>query len=61
MWYIILFGPVVFILLVLLVISYIQHNKRKKNIILLSKLDVAAIVNQQQIVHSTDTKSTLGF
>ncbi len=62
MLYIIILGPVVLILLTIAIISLIKHNKRKKNIILLSKLDVATIVNQQkQLVTSADDKNTLSF
>ncbi|MEA3353629.1 MAG: type II secretion system F family protein [Campylobacterota bacterium] len=49
MLYIILFAPALLIVAVLLAIYIIKRQKRKRNIILLSKLDVAAIVNQQQI------------
>ena len=49
MLYIIIFTPLILLLISLFIIYYIKNLKRKKNIILLSKLDVATIVNQQKI------------
>ncbi|MEA3384040.1 MAG: type II secretion system F family protein [Campylobacterota bacterium] len=60
MLYIILFGPVLLILTVIVVLYIIKRQKRKKNIVLLSKLDVASIVNQQKI-DKVDDSTTLGF
>jgi tight adherence protein C len=60
MLYIILFGPAVLILVILGVLYIIKNEKRKKDIILLSKLDVASIVNQQQITLEDDS-NTLSF
>ena len=60
MLYIILFGPAILILTIIGIINLIKHEKRKKNIILLSKLDVASIVNQQQITLEDDS-NTLSF
>ena len=60
MLYIILFAPAISILTIFGVIYLLKRYKRQKNIILLSKLDVASIVNQQKITQIDDTKS-LGF
>ncbi|MEA3228338.1 MAG: type II secretion system F family protein [Campylobacterota bacterium] len=57
MLYIILFAPALFILSVLLTLYIIKQQKRKRNIILLSKLDIVSIVNQQQIKKTDDTNS----
>jgi tight adherence protein C len=54
MLYLILFGPAVLILSVLFVYYYIQLNKRKKQIILLSQLDADAIIAQQQVTQNTE-------
>ena len=55
MWYIIIFAPVVLIALVLVILYMVKQYRRNKNIVLLSKLDVASIVNQQQKIDPTDT------
>jgi len=57
MLYVILFAPAVLILTILGVLYIIKRYKRQKNIILLSKLDVASIVNQQRITQVDDNKS----
>ncbi len=57
MLYIILFGPAILILTLLSILYFIKHQKRKKDIILLSKLDVGSIVNQQQITQENDLMS----
>ncbi len=61
MWYIIVFGPILTISLGIVILYIIEENKRKKQIILLSKLDVVGIVNQQKIIHSQNNKDTLEF
>lgn len=60
MLYIILFTPAFLILTVLGIIYLIKRYKRQKNIVLLSRLDVASIVNQQKII-KTDDKKSLSF
>lgn len=55
MWSIIVFGPAIMILSIVSVIYFIQRKKRHKNIILLSQLDVSSIVNQQNIVKTSNT------
>lgn len=60
MLYIILFGPALLILTIVGVLYFLKHQKRKKNIVLLSKLDVASIVNEQQVVLEDDS-TTLSF
>jgi tight adherence protein C len=57
MLYIILFTPAALILTILGIMYLIKRYKRQKNIVLLSKLDVASIVNQQQITKVDDKKS----
>ncbi|MCK5110294.1 MAG: type II secretion system F family protein [Arcobacteraceae bacterium] len=54
MWYIILLGPPALIILAITVFYIIQRRQRQKNIILLSRLDVAGIVTQQQKIKKTD-------
>lgn len=53
---IIIFTPMLAILFVLLIIYMVKQQRRKKNIILLSKLDIASIVNKQHISNKTDNK-----
>lgn len=60
MFYIILFGPALLILLGIGILYIIKRQKRKKNIILLSKLDITSIVNQQRI-HIADNTDSLSF
>ena len=55
MWYIIIFTPAVLILTILGVLYLAKRYKRGKNIVLLSKLDVASIVNQQKKIQTDDT------
>jgi len=57
MLYIILFTPPLLIITVLGILYLIKRYKRQKNIILLSKLDVTSIVNQQKIIKADDKKS----
>ncbi len=54
MWYIIIIAPVLLILTVLGIIYLFQRRKRHKNIVLLSRLDVASIVNEQHKVQSSN-------
>lgn len=49
MLYIIILAPISLLLLMIIIIYFMRRYKRQKNIILLSKLDVASIVNQQKI------------
>jgi len=60
MLYIILFTPALIILSIVAIIAILKYQKRKRNIILLSKLDIVSIVNQQQI-KETDDKNSLAF
>jgi tight adherence protein C len=47
MFYLIVFGPICIVLLLLGVNYYLKKRKREQNIILLSKLDVVGIINEQ--------------
>jgi len=59
---IIIFGPMLIILFVLFIIYIIKQQRRKRNIILLSKLDIVSIVNQQHITkESNNKKDSLRF
>ncbi len=60
MFYIILLAPMFFILLIVVTLYIIKNQQRKKNIVLLSKLDIDSVVNQQKIELSNDTH-TLNF
>ena len=60
MLYIILFTPMLIILFIIAVLYLIKRQNRKKNIVLLSKLDVATIVKQQQ-VSEVDDRNMLTF
>lgn len=57
MVFIILFGPAILISMIVMIYFYVKSNKRKKNIILLSTLDVASIVKQQHVKKESDTAS----
>ena len=46
MWMVILFAPVILILLIIGILYFIKKYKRHKFIVLLSKLDIATVVNQ---------------
>ena len=58
MWYIIL-SPIVLVLLGIGILYLIRRYKRSRNIILLSKLDVSSIVNEQQKVKTSQKKDSL--
>jgi len=60
MLYIFILAPILLVLLTILIIYLIKNQKRKKNIILLSKLDVTTIVNQQKIT-TIDDINNLNF
>ena len=60
MLYTILLAPPLLIIFVIFILYFMKQQKRKKNIILLSKLDITGIVNQQKI-KKKDDKNSLAF
>jgi tight adherence protein C len=52
MLYFIVFGPILIVVLILAVNYYLKERKREQNIILLSKLDVVGIINEQNKINN---------
>lgn len=52
MWYLIILGPFFALIVFFVIYYYMKESKRRKNIVMLSNLDVAAIVNHQYAHHT---------
>ena len=60
MLYIILFGPALLVLTIIMILYIIKMQRRNRNIMLLSKLDITSVVNEQRI-NTLDDSTTLSF